>query len=156
MRKAALKTLIPLQISLVLISCTAAPPVSTPVESSENSGHVVLETFVGEQVPSMHVDLLRWELLADSVIAISGKVLTTDNERIENVTVCLLDEDGGVLAREITSNADGVFAISSNNVKTSDHILLKHQDFKTLDLVIKDLKNSNEGMLVKYERVILP
>ena len=38
----------------------------------------------------------------------------------------------------------------------ADHILFKHDDYETLDLVIKELRQSSEGMLVKFERVILP
>jgi len=145
-----------LVLSVFVITCTTSTPKMAVIEPAENSGHVVLETFVGKQVPTMHVDLLSWDLLADSVIAISGNVLDANHAVVPGVTICLLDEKGAVLTEETKSGADGAFVISSKEIDATDHILFKHDDYETLDLVIKELRQSSEGMLVKFERVILP
>lgn len=144
-----------LALTMFLMSCASSTAELEPTGKPEN-GRVVLETFVGEQEPGMHVDLLSWSLLEDSSIAITGKVLNAENAVLADVKICLLNDDGKLMTQDVMSDAGGTFSITSGEVSVSDHILFKHQEFETLDLVIKELKNSNEGMLVKYERVILP
>ena len=115
-----------------------------------------LETFVGEQVPVMRADLLTWNLLPDSSIEITGTISDANQAPLAGITICLLNDAGELIAGELDTNEKGEFSIGSTAVRASDHIVFKHADYETLDLVIKELKNSNEGMLVKYERVILP
>lgn len=142
--------------AIFLMSCAASEQQVEASGPSENSGRVVLETFVGKQVPLMHADLLSWGFLADSSIEITGTVLDANSKPISAVSISLLDDSREMIAGETASTADGYFNISAKTVSVSDHIVFKHADYETLDLVIKELDQSQEEMLVKYERVVLP
>lgn len=141
---------------MILMSCASTEQKIDEKAYPENSGHVVLETFVGEQTPVMHADLLTWDFMADSSIEITGTVLDANDTPLSAVKICLLNDAGEMIAGEMDSDDVGNFKIAAKVVSASDHILFKHDDHETLDLVIKELNNSSEGMLVKYERVVLP